>query len=206
MLEKLVHAFLSIPGPLAIAAVLFLAAAETALLVGLFIPGEIAVILGGVLAARAHVSLAGVLAASIAGPIIGDSIGYFLGRKYGERLFRKRLRKRWQQARDWIKKRGAPAVAFGRFAAFLRSVVPAAAGAAKMPYRRFLPWNIAAGIVWGTGSALLGYYAGANYEVLVRWMGRISLVLLFAAVAVAAAFFGWKALVRRARHKGHARR
>ncbi|HYR46949.1 MAG TPA: DedA family protein, partial [Thermoanaerobaculia bacterium] len=97
------------------------------------------------------------------------------------------------------RRKGAPAVAFGRFAAFFRSVVPAAAGAAKMPYRRFLPWNAAAGVVWGAGSALLGYFAGANYEAVVRWMGRAGLILLGAAVLLTGGFFLWRKFTRRAK-------
>src|SRR5215471_7173592 len=161
MFERLIAAFLSIPGPWAVGAVFFLAAAETALFLGFLVPGELAVILGGVLASRAHVPLAGILVA-VAGPILGDSIGYYLGRRYGENVRHKRHTKHWAKAQSWIKKRGAPAVFFGRFVAFLRSFVPAAAGVARMPYKRFLLWNVAAGVLWGTGSALLGYVAGEN--------------------------------------------
>ena len=184
MVERLIHAFLSISGPWAIGAVFFLAAAETALFIGFLLPGEVAVILGGVLASRAHVPLAGVIAAGVAGPIFGDSIGYFLGRKYGGEVSHSKLKKRWAKAQAWIKKKGAPAVFLGRFVAFVRSVVPAAAGVSKMPYRKFLPWNAAAGVIWGTGSALLGYAAGANFERVVNASGRVALILFGAAVLV----------------------
>jgi len=198
MLERLIAAFLSIPGPWAVGAVFFLAAAETALFVGFLLPGELAVILGGVLASRAHVPLAGILAAGIAGPILGDSIGYYLGRRYGENVSHRKLEKRWAKAQSWIKRKGAPAVFFGRFIAFLRSVIPAAAGVARMPYRKFLPWNVAAGILWGAGSALLGYVAGEKFETVVRWMGRLGLVLFLIAAAILAAAF---VLARRARRR-----
>src|SRR6266542_229770 len=117
MLQRLTQAFLSIPGPWAVAAVFFLAAGETALFIGFLIPGELAVILGGVLASRAHVPLAGVLVASVAGPIVGDSIGYFLGRRYGENVSHGKLKKRWAKAQSWIRRKGAPAVLLGCFAA-----------------------------------------------------------------------------------------
>jgi membrane protein DedA with SNARE-associated domain len=182
MLDRLIAAFFSISAPWAIGAVFFLAAAETALFIGFLLPGELAVILGGVLAARAHVPLAGVLAASVAGPILGDSLGYLVGKKYGENVSHRKLKKRWAKAQGWIKKKGAPAVFFGRFVAFLRSVIPAAAGVSKMPYRRFLPWSIAGGVLWGTGSAMLGYVAGGNFERVVKWMGRAGLILFGAVV------------------------
>lgn len=189
MLERLIHAFFSIPGPVAVGAVFFLAAAETALFVGFLLPGELAVILGGVLAARAHVPLAGILAAGVAGPILGDSIGYFLGRRYGDEVSHKRLKKRWERAQRWIKQKGAPAVFLGRFVAFVRTVVPAAAGVSRMPYRRFFPWSVAAGILWGTGSALLGYVTAAHFEKVVKWTERAGLLLLGGVVLVAGGIY-----------------
>ncbi len=113
----------------------------------------------------------------------------------------RRVKKRWARAQHWIKAKGAPAVFFGRFVAFLRSFVPAAAGAAKMPYRRFLPWNAAGGILWGTGSALLGYFGGQQFERVVRWTGRVGIILFVAAAALLAGivFFVQRARGRRAR-------
>jgi membrane protein DedA with SNARE-associated domain len=184
MVERLLHAFLSIPAVWVVAAVFFLSAAETALFLGFIIPGELAVILGGVLASRAHVPLPAVLAASVAGPILGDSIGYYLGRRYGENVAHKRRAKRWASAQRWIKTKGAPAVFLGRFVAFVRSFIPAAAGVSKMPYGKFFPWNAAAGILWGVGSALLGYFAGANFEAVAHAMGWVGLALLGVVIAV----------------------
>ena len=189
MLERLIHAFFSIPGPVAVGTVFLLAAAETALFVGFLLPGELAVILGGVLAARAHVPLAGVLAAGVSGPILGDSIGYFLGRRYGDEVSHKRLKKRWERAQRWIKQKGAPAVFLGRFVAFVRTVVPAAAGVSRMPYRRFFPWSVAAGILWGTGSALLGYVTAAHFEKVVKWTERAGLLLFGGVVLVAGGIY-----------------
>ena len=192
MLDRLIAAFLSIPGYWVAGAVFFLSAAETALFVGFVVPGELAVILGGVLASRAHVPLPAILAASVAGPILGDSIGYYLGRRYGENTRHKRLRRRWAKARSWVKNKGAPAVFLGRFVAFVRTFIPPAAGVSKMPYRRFLPWNVAAGILWGSGSALLGYFAGENFEAIVHTMGWLGLALLALAIAILAGIrFFW---------------
>lgn len=184
MLERLLHAFLSIPAFWVVAAVFLLSAGETALFLGFIIPGELTVILGGVLAARAHVPLPAILAASILGPILGDSIGYYLGRRYGESVSHRHRRKRWASAQRWVRTKGAPAVFLGRFVAFLRSFIPPAAGASKMPYKKFFPWNAAAGILWGTGSALLGYFAGENLAALANAMGWLGLTLLGAAIVV----------------------
>jgi membrane-associated protein len=66
----------------------------------------------------------------------------------------------------------------------VRSFIPAAAGVSRMPYRKFLPWNVAAGILWGAGSSLLGYFAGANLEALAHAVGWIGLALLGVVIAV----------------------
>jgi len=71
-----------------------LPALEAVALIGFFFPGEVAVLLGGVLAFQGKVSLSGALAASIGGAIIGDSLGYFVGAKFGHSLFETRLGKR----------------------------------------------------------------------------------------------------------------
>ena len=147
MVHRIVELFLSVPAAVAIFVVFLLAAGETALFLGLVIPGELVVILGGALASRSRVPLAGILAAGILGPITGDSIGYFLGRRYGRRFLRRKRMEKWARARQWLRKRGAKAVFLGRFTAFLRSIIPAAAGISRMPYRRFLPWSVAAGIL-----------------------------------------------------------
>ena len=189
MLRRFVEIFLSIPAPLAVAAVFIVTAGETAFFLGLVLPGELAVILGGVLASQERVRLLAVLLAGVMGPIVGDSIGYFLGRRYGRRFFSGRRRKRWAKARAWLRRRGAFAVFLGRFTAFLRSILPAAAGAARLPYGRFLPWNIAAGVLWGVGSAMLGYFAGRNYETLAHRAGLLSLALFVLLLAAALVSF-----------------
>jgi membrane-associated protein len=184
VLRRFVEIFLSIPAPLAIGVVFLLTAGETAFFLGFLIPGELAVILGGVLASRARAPLAGVLLAGVVGPIVGDSIGFFLGRRYGRRFLRsRRHRKRWARATAWLRRRGPFAVFLGRFTAFLRSVVPAAAGAARLPYREFFLWDAAAGLLWGVGSALMGYFAGRNFEALARWVGHVSFALFALVVA-----------------------
>ncbi|PYQ34528.1 MAG: DedA family protein [Acidobacteria bacterium] len=199
MVHRIVELFLSVPAAVAIFVVFLLAAGETALFLGLVIPGELVVILGGALASRSRVPLAGILAAGILGPITGDSIGYFLGRRYGRRFLRRRRMEKWARARQWLRKRGAKAVFLGRFTAFLRSIIPAAAGIARMPYRRFLPWSVAAGVLWGAGSALLGYSAGRSYEKLGRMSQELSLAILAVVVVAAGLYFLRRRLLRKRR-------
>jgi membrane-associated protein len=147
------------------------------------VPGEVAVILGGVIASRGHVPLWAILLAAVGGPIAGDSIGYLIGTRYQAGKLKGRSLERWKRAKKWLDEKGGPAVFFGRFAAFLRSIMPAAAGAAKMPYRKFLLYDVPAAILWGVGSVLLGYFAGASWRAAVHVAGYVA-VAVFAVLAV----------------------
>jgi len=185
MLEKLLEIFRSIPAPLVIAAAFIMPALETALLLGILVPGELIVIAAGIRAARADVPLAAVVGAAVAGAIVGDSIGYLLGRHFRRQITKQHFAKRWSRAQDWLKRKGKPAIFFARFTAFVRSVMPPAAGASKISYRDFALWNSPAGVIWGSGSALLGYYAAIHSEVVLRWAMELGAVLLGLAIVAA---------------------
>jgi membrane-associated protein len=150
--------------------------AEDALFVGFVLPGESAAVLGGVDASRSHVHLWLIMIVVVVAAIVGDSVGYEVGRKIGPRILRSRILSRHQtrlgDAQDFLCRRGGVAVFAGRFVAFFRAVMPALAGTARMPYRRFLLYNAAGGIVWGTGFVLLGYLAGNSYATVERTVGR----------------------------------
>lgn len=203
MIRRALAFLIAAPWPLVVAVVFLVSAFETAIFLGLFLPGELAVILGGALASRGRVPLAGVVAAGILGPILGDSIGYFLGRRYGRRYFRGRRGEKWSKARLWLRRRGASAIFVGRFTAFLRSIVPAAAGAARVPLSRFAPWCVAAGVIWGGTSALLGYFLAKNFETIESLASRFSLAILAVVVVGVSAAILWSRRKRRRkrRHK-----
>ena len=203
MIRRALAFLIAAPWPLVVAVVFLVSALETAIFLGLVLPGELAVILGGALASRGRVPLAGVVATGILGPILGDSIGYFLGRRYGRRYFRGRRREKWSRARLWLRRRGASAVFVGRFTAFFRSIVPAAAGAARVPMAKFVPWCVAAGVIWGGASALLGYFLAKNFETLESFASRFSLAILAVVVVGVGAAILWSR--RKRRRKRHAR-
>ncbi|WP_434620446.1 DedA family protein [Arthrobacter sp. A5] len=162
--------------------------AEDALFVGFVLPGETAAVLGGVVASRGHVQLWLILVLVVLAAIIGDSVGYEVGRRLGPRLLELRIlnkrRARLDDAQDFLRRRGGAAVFLGRFVAFFRAVMPALAGISQMPYPRFLAFNAAGGLVWGTGFVLLGFLAGNSYEAVAKAVGRdIALVIALLAVA-----------------------
>jgi len=168
--------------------------AEDALFFGFVIPGETAAVLGGVQAWRGQAHLSVVMIVVILGAIIGDSVGYEVGRKFGPRLMRTRMlrnhQQRLEQARVFLARRGGLAVFFGRFVAFFRATMPALAGMAHMPYRRFLFFNASGGIVWGIIFTTLGFKAGESYHKVEHQAGRGA--AMAAAVVVVALLVVWK--------------
>jgi membrane-associated protein len=160
---------------------------EASAFVGLFVPGEAALLLGGFLCHEGKLSLPLVIVVAFAGAVVGDSIGSEIGRHGGERLRDTRVgrwigHERWDKARDMLQHHGGRAVFLGRFVGVVRALVPAVAGDAHLEYRRFLLWNVLGAAVWSTGTVLAGYLAGSAYTVVARWLGWGSLVI--AAVVV----------------------
>ncbi len=172
----LVDRILNLHGFVVYFVVTLLVFAEDAIFVGFVIPGETAAVLSGVLASQGNIKLWLILILVIAAAIVGDSVGYEIGRKVGPRILSMRVfdkrRKRLDDAQDFLRRRGGSAVFLGRFVAFFRAVMPALAGTARMPYRKFLFFNALGGIVWGSIFVLLGYFAGASYKTIERVVGR----------------------------------
>ena len=190
-MSSLIGGLTHLSGWVAYAVVAALVFGETAIFLGFVLPGEAAVVLGGVLASRGHVSLALLIVVVVAAAVTGPLMGYEIGRRMGDSLFASRVLRRVpggaDKARSALRDRGGAAVLGGRFVAVIRAVMPAAAGAAQVPYRTFLIYNVAGGIIWGVGYCLLGYLAGSAYVAIERKVGAglaIALaVIILAAVA-----------------------
>jgi membrane-associated protein len=195
------HALLGLHGPVIYGVVAALVFAEAALFFGFVFPGETAIVVAGVLASQHRVSLPILLVVIVLSAVVGDSVGYEIGRRYGDRLLRLRLlhkhRPKVDKAHGLLRRRGAFAVFLGRFTALLRALMPALAGSAKMPYGKFLIFNALGGIGWGIGFTLGGFLAGTAFEQVAQWAGRV-LAIAVAVVAVAA-FIVWS--VRRKRRE-----
>jgi len=189
-MKKLVQLLFAIPGPWVVAAVFVISGLETAVVLGIFLPGEITIVLGGALAAVGRAPLSAVLAASVAGPIAGDVIGYFVGKRYGQKLARRKLgARKWGHANAALTHDALWRIALARLLPFVRGVLPTTAGALRVRPLRFFAVDLPTAAVWGAGSALAGYVVGRDYETLLRWSERFSYALL--ALAVAAAVFWW---------------
>jgi membrane-associated protein len=161
------------------------------------IPGEIAVLLGGVLAARGTVGLGAAITAGILGAILGDFIGFQVGRRWGATILDRYFPRKWPPIRTWLRRRGPPAVLVGRSTAFLRAIVPTAAGAARMPTGQFLLWNVLGGVIWATSVTLVGYFAGEGYEAAIQIAGRGGAAILVLAAVVALGLAAKRFVMRR---------
>jgi membrane protein DedA with SNARE-associated domain len=155
---------------------------------GIPLPGEIVLVSAALLASQhANVNPLWVGIFASTGAIVGDSIGYAIGRKGGNRLFAWAGRKfpkhfgpkHIEKAKGIFQKRGVWAVFFGRFIAFLRILAGPLAGSLHMPYAKFLAANALGGIVWAGGTTAAVYYLGIVAE---KWLSRFSYVGLGAAV------------------------
>jgi membrane protein DedA with SNARE-associated domain len=161
---------------------------ETAVFIGFFVPGETAVVLGGVLASRGHLTLWPLIVIVVAAAVLGPLVGYEIGRRMGDRLFASRVLRRVpggvDRTRAVLRDRGGLGVLLGRFVAIVRAIVPAAAGAAPVRYAVFLRYNLIGGVIWGVGYTLLGYLAGSAYTVIEKRVGA-GLAIAAAALVIA---------------------
>jgi membrane-associated protein len=199
-MSAVLDGLLTVPAPVAYLLIFLLVWGEAAIFIGFVLPGETAVVLGGVLASRHSISLTALMILVVAAAVVGDSVGYEVGRHFGERVLRWRPllkhQRRLDGARGYLRHRGGYAVFLGRWTAFLRAVMPGLAGVSRMPYRRFLLFNALGGLVWGITFCLVGYLAGNSYQVVEQRVGTGGAVVT--AVVVLAALLAWHVRRRRA--------
>lgn len=183
-------------GWVAIGLIAALVFGETAIFLGFVLPGEAAVVFGGVLASRGHLSLPLLIGVVVITAVAGPLVGYEVGKRMGDRLFTSprlnRVSGPLSRARTALRNRGGIAVLGGRFVAVVRALMPAAAGAAEMPYRVFAIHNLVGGVVWGVGYSLLGYVAGSAYGVVERQVGTGLAIAVAAIIVALAAAWAWR--------------
>ena len=159
---------------------------------GIPFPGETTLLVAAVYAGTTHrLNIVGVIAAAAAGAILGDNLGFWVGREGGFRLLRRygkyiRLDERKLKLGQYLFLRhGAKVVFFGRFVAVLRAWAAFLAGTNRMPWGRFLPFNAAGGIVWATIYGVGGYALGKNVT---RLAGPVGIAVAVIAAIIIIAF------------------
>lgn len=132
------------------------------------VPSETMVVTAGVLAAAGGLVFPLVVLVAAVGAVTGDNVSYWIGRSAGEwatrRFFAGERRKRIAWAEAALAERGGYLIVIARFVPGGRTAVTLSAGLLEMPYRRFLAFDIAAGVIWGTYAASVGYFGGKTFE------------------------------------------
>lgn len=153
---------------------------------GIPLPGETIVIVGGFLAGSGELNYWLVLSSAIAGAVLGDNFGYWVGRVGGwkflvkiGRIFRLQ-EQQLEQAKDRYSRNAMQAVFFGRFVTLLRIFAGPLAGITQMPYKQFLLCNLGGAAVWSTTIVTLAFFLGkiVSLEQIVSWTAQIGVVAL----------------------------
>lgn len=182
VVQGVLDAIRAVPPALAFTIIALLVFGEAAFFAGFVVPGETAVLLGGFLASQGDLSIVTLVVIVVVSAILGDTVGYEVGKHLGPRLlglgvFRKH-QVRIENAQDLLRRRGGPAVFLGRWTAFFRAVMPGIAGLSRMHYRTFLVWNALGGLAWGVTFSLVGYFAGASYQKVASAIGEGAAILV----------------------------
>jgi len=157
---------------------------ETGLFVGFFLPGDSLLVTAGILAAGNYLPLGWLLGPGILCAILGDQLGYYIGRSAGPALYRREdslffRRSHLQRAHDFYEKYGGRAVILARFVPIVRTFCPPVAGAAAMSYSRYLTYDIFGGIFWVGTMILGGYFLGRSIPNIGQRIHYVILVVVF---------------------------
>jgi membrane-associated protein len=167
-LQQLLHFLFNVKGliewggTLLVCIIVFI---ETGFFVGFFLPGDSLLVTAGVFAASGQLRISTLLLLVPLCAIAGDQIGYWIGRKAGQTLYRREdslvfRKSHLERAHQFYEKYGGKTVILARFIPIVRTFCPPVAGAAQMPYNRYLAYDVAGGLLWGGGMILGGYFLG----------------------------------------------
>ncbi len=160
---------------------------ETGLFVGFFLPGDSLLVTAGIFAAAGHLRLSSLLFFGSLCAVVGDQVGFLIGRQAGQALYRREdsffFRKRHlERAHDFYEKYGGKTIVLARFIPIVRTFAPAVAGAASMNYRRFVSYNVFGGILWVCGMLLLGYWLGSAIPDIDQHIHVVIVVVVFLSI------------------------
>jgi membrane protein DedA with SNARE-associated domain len=169
---------------------------------GIPFPGETLLLVAAAYAGAGNLDLRGVILAAALGAIVGDNLGYWIGRRGGAPLLARYGSilhlgpHHFERAERFFARHGAKTVFFARFVAVLRTVCSLLAGVNRMPYRRFVAFNAAGGTLWAVTIGLLGAAFGSQWPRLEHWVGRAGLLVALILLLVVLAIAAWRWAVR----------
>lgn len=171
--------------------------AETLPIIGTFIPGQTIIILGGLFAKLGILSLEAVILAASIGAILGDSLAYFIGRKFGYDFVVRYGKyfylneEKYQATKNLASGHTGKALIIGRFSPFTRALAAFLAGIYRIKFLKFIFYSIIGGVSWSVFSVLLGYIMGQGFEGAAKYFGKI---ILTAFIFIILIFLSYRAL------------
>lgn len=189
-----IQEILQFGGILGISAIVF---AETGLLIGFFLPGDSLLVTAGIFAANGNLSLTLLLTVVPVMAILGDAVGYAIGKRAGRTLYQRPdsrffKRQHLEQAHAFYEKYGGKTIVLARFIPIVRTFAPTVAGAAGMTYRKFAVYNLAGGLLWVYSTVLLGYLLGRSVPDLEKHLHLVIAAVILLSI-LPAVFEWWKA-------------
>lgn len=164
--------------------IIFIIFAESGLFFGFFLPGDSLLFMAGIIASQGIFDINQLILFCIIAAILGDSVGYWSGKKFGRKLFERDKgfffkKKRIKDAEDFFIKHGKYTLVLARFVPIVRTFVPIVAGIGNMNYFSFIIFNIVGGIFWVSSLTLLGYYFGGIINNPDKYIIPITLLIIF---------------------------
>ncbi len=168
--------------------------AESGFLLGFFLPGDSLLFTVGILASQGLFDIRLLIILAIAGAILGDTFGYYVGKVFGTRLFNRPdswlFKKEYvERTEGFYKKYGKRTIIMARFVPIVRTFAPIMAGIGRMEYKVFLAYNVVGGIVWAGGLLAISYYLGTIFPGIEHYLTYIIIgIILLSVIPVALDF------------------
>ena len=172
--------FITIIGYFGVFAIVF---AESGLFFGFFLPGDSLLFTAGLLAAEGYFSLAGLIILSFVAAVLGDSVGYWFGRRTGPMLFTREdtrfFKKSYvEKSHAYYEKHGPKTIIIARFIPIVRTFAPILAGVSGMTYKKFFMYNVVGGLIWTVSMPTLGYFLGTRIPHIDKYILPIALGII----------------------------
>src|SRR3989344_4981452 len=161
---------------------------ESGLLIGFFFPGDSLLFTAGFLASQGFFDIKILIIGCFIAAVVGDSIGYYIGKKLGPKIFSKDdsiffKKKHLEKAQNFYDKHGGKTIILARFLPVVRAFAPVVAGAGKMDYKRFAMFNLIGGVLWAIGVTMAGYYLGSVIPDVDKYLLPIIALIIAASLA-----------------------
>jgi membrane-associated protein len=173
---------------------IFIVFAETGLMVGFFLPGDSLLVTAGLFAARGDLNITTLIPCLLAGAVVGNATGYFIGHKAGQTLYSRPnsfffRREHLIRTHAFYERHGGKTIVLAQFMPIVRTFAPVVAGAADMSYRRFAMFNVVGAVLWITSMSLTGYFLGLAVPGLEKRIHLVVAAVIF--LSLLPAMVGW---------------